>query len=186
MAGPPVLLAILGLAHPRNLTYATAATWHGLHIMLLPIFPLLALAPWLIVRDEHRALRWSVATLGYAFAALYTALDVLAGIGAGALQQAGAPTQKAVMYTEGNNLADYGVRAYLAATVLAAAVALLRSRLAALPGAALVITGAVMFLDSHIFWPSGGLSMLALAIGWTALLVGTQTGAPRNERALGA
>ena len=169
VGGPPLLLAALGLAHPAHLTASTADTWKNLHIVLLPVFPLLALAPWLLTRGEHRAVRWSAIALGYTFAALYTALDVLAGIGAGALQQAGAVDQKRFLYAEGNALADYGVWAYLLATVLTAAVALRSARLAALPGAILVVAGAIAFLDSHIYWPRGGLTMVVLAIGWTAL-----------------
>ena len=96
---------------------------------------------------------------------------MLAGIGAGALQQAGAVDQKRFLYAEGNDLAEYGVYAYLLAAVLAAVVALRRARLAALPGAVLVIAGAVSFLQSHVYWPRGGLTMVVLAIGWAALAI---------------
>ena len=171
VAGPPLLLAGLGLPHPAHLTDGTADTWKNLHIILLPVFPLLALGPWLLTRGEHRAIRWAAIALGYTYAAFYTALDVLAGIGAGALQQAGAVDQKRFLYAEGNDLAEYGVYAYLLAAVLAAVVALRRARLAALPGAVLVIAGAVSFLDSHVYWPRGGLTMVVLAIGWAALAI---------------
>ena len=171
VAGPPLLLAGLGLAHPAHLTGGTADAWKDLHVVLLPVFPLLALAPWLLTRGEHRAVRWAAIGLGYAYAVLYTALDVLAGIGAGALQQAGAVDQKRFLFAEGNDLADFGVWAYLLSASLAAAVALRRSRLAALPGAVLVVAGAVSFLDSHVYWPRGGLTMVVLAVGWAALAV---------------
>ena len=171
VAGPPLLLAGLGLAHPAHLTGGTADAWKDLHVVLLPVFPLLALAPWLLTRGEHRAVRWAAIGLGYAYAVLYTALDVLAGIGAGVLQQAGAVDQKRFLFAEGNDLADFGVWAYLLAASLAAAVALRRSRLAALPGAVLVVAGAVSFLDSHVYWPRGGLTMVVLAVGWAALAV---------------
>ena len=171
VAGPPLLLAALGLAHPAHLTESTADAWKNLHIVLLPIFPLLALAPWLLTRGEHRAVRWTAIALGYSFAAFYTALDVLAGIGAGVLQQAGAVDQKRFLYAEGNDLAEYGVWAYLLATALTAAVVLRRARLAAVPGAILVVAGAIAFLDSHIYWPRGGLTMVVLGIGWAALAV---------------
>src|SRR3954467_14818440 len=90
VAGPPLLLAGLGLAPPMHLTADSAMTWRDLHVVLLPIFPLLALGPWTIVRGEHLALRWMVGLLGYTYAVCYTALDVLAGIAAGALKSAGA------------------------------------------------------------------------------------------------
>ncbi|MFI6781090.1 hypothetical protein [Micromonospora sp. NPDC050276] len=43
--------------------------------------------------------------------------------------------------------------AFLAAVVLAAAVALWRHRWVALPGAVLVVGAGVSFLDNHIDWP---------------------------------
>src|SRR6186713_1678765 len=89
VAGPPLLLAGLGLAHPMDLTADSAGRWRDLHTVLLPIFPLLALGPWLIVRAEHWSVRWLVGLLGFVYAVFYTALDVLAGIAAGALKVAG-------------------------------------------------------------------------------------------------
>lgn len=171
-AGPPLLLAGLGLAHPMDLTVDSAGWWQNLHTILLPIFPLLALGPWVVVRNAHRAVRWAIGLLGFAYAVFYTALDVLAGIGAGALKQAAAgDTWTSVMFTQGNDLSTYGVWAYLAATILASAVALRRTGLSAIPGAAIVVAAAVSFLGSHIYWPTGGLTMIAFAAGWTALLV---------------
>lgn len=167
---PPLALSALGLLHPHHLTDDTAALWRNLHIILLPIFPLLALAPWLVARRENRVVGWLVALLGYVFAAGYTALDVLAGIGAGALQADNGGMGKTVLYAEGNDLADYGVWAYLLAGVLASAVAIRRTGLVAVPGSLLVVVGAYLFLDSHIYWPTGGIAMLLLAAGWMYLL----------------
>ncbi|CAN5332905.1 hypothetical protein BH20ACT5_BH20ACT5_17270 [soil metagenome] len=166
---PPLLLAIVGLTHPHELTDDTAAAWRHLHIILLPVFPLLGLAPWLVLRSHSQVPSWAAALLGYVYAACYTALDVLAGIGAGALQLDNAGNGREVMFAEGNDLAFYGVVAYLAATVLASVVLLRRTGLAALPGAALAVFGAWLFLDNHIYWPLGGISMLTLAAGWGAL-----------------
>jgi hypothetical protein len=169
---PPLLLAGLGLAHPMDLTPDSAGWWRNLHVVLLPIFPLLAAAPWIVVRDEHRALRWLVAVLGFTYAVCYTALDVLAGIGAGALQAAGAQHEwPSVMFDQGNDVSTYGVWAYLAAAVLAGAVALLRAGATSVLGAVIVVGAAVSFLGSHIYWPDGVLTMIALAVGWAALVV---------------
>ena len=170
IAGPPLLLAGLGLTHPMDLTMQSASWWRNLHVVLLPIFPLLVLGPWIVVRHEHRALRWLVGVLGFAYAIFYTALDVLAGIGAGALKQAGAgPDWTSVMFGQGGHLSHYGVWALLASTVVAAAVALRRAGPAAAPGAVFVVVAAWLFLDSHIYWPKGGLAMIAFALGWTLL-----------------
>lgn len=172
VALPPLVLAGVGLAHPSDLTVDSAPAWQNLHLALLPIFPLLALGPWLLVRGEHPALRWAVGVLGYVYAAFYTALDVLAGIGAGALREAGATDDLvSVMFARGNDLSTYGVWAFLVATLLAATAALRRTGLRALPGALLVTWAAWSFLGSHIYWPVGVLTMIGLAIGWTALVL---------------
>lgn len=171
VAGPPLLLAGLGLAHPMTLTAGSAAMWQHLHTVLLPVFPLLALGPWVLVRRENRAVVRLVAVLGFVYAVFYTALDVLAGIGAGALQRYGGAASTSVMFTQGNNLATVAVWAYLAATVIAAGLAVSRAGRNALPGAVIVVAAAWSFLTSHIYWPTGVLTMLALAIGWLALAV---------------
>jgi hypothetical protein len=180
VAVPPLVLAGLGLLHPSYLTDDSAATWRNLHIALLPIFPLLALAPWIVVRREHRLLRWAVVVLGFAYAVFYTALDVLAGIGAGALQAAGGHDLTSVLFTNANDLAFFGVWAYLVAAATAAAVALGRAGALAVPGSLLVVGGGWSVLSSHIYWPRGGLTMLALALGWAALVL-AQRFAPAEE-----
>jgi hypothetical protein len=169
LTAPPLVLAGLGLAHPMHLTADSARSWHDLHVLLLPIFPLLGLGPWLVVRRESAVLGAVVAVLGYVYAAFYTALDVLAGIGAGSLEQAGIEGGRAVLFAQADSLVRYGVWAYLAATMIAVAVVFWRAGVIAFPGAVLTVGGAWSFLDSHIFWPRGVLTMLALAIGWAAL-----------------
>ena len=54
----------------------------------------------------------------------------------------------------------------------------------AVPGSALLVAAALVFLHSHIYWPVGGLAMLAVGVGcgllaWeetraVAITVGTQ------------
>ena len=38
----PLILAAVGTVHPHHLTVATARHWTVLHVVLLPVFPLLA------------------------------------------------------------------------------------------------------------------------------------------------
>lgn len=168
--GPPLLLAALGLLHPHELDDGTAGRWLALHVALLPLFPLLALAPWLIARRGSRATASLAVLLGVVYALFYTALDVLAGIGTGVLQRAGETSGISVLFATGNTLSLVGVWAYLAAAVLAAAVALRRSGLRALPGALVVVAASWSFLSSHVYWPLGVLTMLGLALGWGLLL----------------
>jgi len=184
---PPLALAAAGLVHPIYLTNASAMRWHDLHVLLLPVFPLLGLGPWLLGRRHGRVLGWTTGFLGYVYATFYSALDVLAGIGAGALQQhrlAGIFT----LFAQGDDLARIGTWAYLAATVLTAGAACrtCRPRSAAtvtstVAGTALVLAGAWTFRTSHIFWPRGVLAMLALAAGWTALAAVTPRSAPLDH-----
>lgn len=167
---PPLALAALGLSHPHHLTDASAQWWTDLHVIGLPLFPLLAFGPWLVVTREHIAVRWTVALLGFAYACFYSALDVLAGIGAGTLQYHGASMNTGLLFDKGNALADYGVTAYMTATAIACLVAVVRRRLYAAIPALIVLVGAMSFLSSHIYWPDGVFTMLALAIGWTSLV----------------
>jgi hypothetical protein len=193
---PPLALAIAGTTHPGSLTPASADSWRDLHVWLLPVFPLLGLGPWLVVHQLGPVLRWVTGLLGYVFAAFYTALDVLAGVGAGAAEASGTgELAVATLFHEADVLAAIGVRAYLVATVIAAAAAVLvvaragrRTRrapavpwIAGLAAAAIVVGAAVSFVDSHIFWPRGVLTMAALAVGWSGLAWLT-AGAPAAAR----
>lgn len=184
---PPLLLAGIGLTHPARLDGTSAAYWRDLHIGLLPLFPLLGLGPWLVTRRVQSGSARVVALLAYVYAAAYTALDVLAGIGAGALQAAGRGEGTSTLFAWGNTLAEYGVWSYLAASVLAAVAAVRRSGRAAAPGALLALVGAWYFLGNHIYWPRGVLAMLALAGGWTAVMLTVTAGRRgRPSRAIGA
>lgn len=175
VALPPLALAAAGLVHPVYLTDASAMRWHDLHVLLLPVFPLLALGPWLIARRHGRVLGWATGVLGYVYATFYSALDVLAGIGSGALQERRLGGTFA-LFAQGDDLARVGTWAYLAATALTVAAAARTTRrggpatvISTLVGAVLVLAGAWTFRTSHIFWPRGVLAMLALAAGWAAL-----------------
>jgi len=87
VAGPALLLALAGLVHPHELTTGSAARWIDLHLLLLPVFPLLGVAHWLLLRKVHGPLAWQARLAAFGYANFYTALDVLFGIGMGALVQ---------------------------------------------------------------------------------------------------
>lgn len=165
----PAVLAIVGSTHPARLNDASANHWLTMHIIALPVFPLLALSPWLIARLILPQLGVVVAVLGYVYAAFYTALDVLAGIGAGLLQINDKGVGKFTLYQMADRLAVVGLWAFLIASALVIAACLIQARLLAVPGAVLVAFGAVMFFDNHIYWPRGVIAMAALALGYAAL-----------------
>jgi hypothetical protein len=176
----PVLLALAGLVHPSGLSAATAHRWVWLHIVLLPIFPLLALGFVVLLRERPRggALRvarmiaWSCAAV---YAVGYTGLDAVAGIGAGTVAgQPGDPAELRrlvlALYEKGDGLGAVGVYAFLAATLATAIVLGSRHGLRVLPGTVVLLAAGWSFIDSHIFSPRGVQTMIAMAAGfalWT-------------------
>lgn len=170
VALPALLLAAIGTTHPMFLNDRTAVYWRNLHIVLLPLFPLLGLAPWLLARHYGPLFGWLTGVLGFLYAMFYSALDVLSGIGAGGLQLAGLGASTSPIFALGRELGLVGSLAFGIATLIAASLVLRQARLAAIPGAVLAIGGAVLFYRGHIYWPVGVLAMLVLAAGWLALL----------------
>jgi hypothetical protein len=171
VAVPPLALALVGLSHPTDLDAGSAVYWRDLHIGILPVFPLLGFAPWIVVRGHSRWLSWSAGVLGFVYAAFYTSLDVLAGIGAGGLEHAGMHESTGVVFGLADALGLVGSVAFVAACVLAGVVAIRMRGLAALPGALLVAAGSLLFLYRHIFFPVGVAGQLCLAVGWVLLVV---------------
>jgi hypothetical protein len=175
----PVLLALAGLVHPSGLSAATAHRWVWLHIVLLPVFPLLVLGFMVLLRQRPcggmprvaRVVAWICATV---YAAAYTGLDAVAGIAAGTVAgQHGDPTELRrlvlALYETGDRLGTVGVCAFLAAT-LAAAVSLGSTHgIRVVPGTVVLLAAGWSFIDSHIFSPRGVLTMLAMAAGFALL-----------------
>jgi len=156
-----------------DLTAESAEYWRNLHIGILPVFPLLGFAPWLLVRASGagRGLLWTVGVLGFIYAAFYTALDVLAGIGAGGLRLDDMGMAVGTLYGLGDSLGLVGSVALVASAVAASIRVFQTAGVGALPGGILVIVGSVLFLNNHIFFPVGVVGQLMLAVGWIALLV---------------
>lgn len=179
---PALALAVLGSSHPAVLTPESAPWWRDLHVIGLVLFPLLALGPWAVVRAARPAgpLGWVLEglaiVLGLVYAAFYGALDALAGIGGGhETMRLGPGPWVAALFEIADALGVQGAYAYLAASVLAAVLALVRApgawRLLAGLGAVFAVVGAWSFLTSHIYWPFGVATMVMLAIGHTLLVV---------------
>ncbi len=141
-----------------------------MHVIMLPLFPLMAVGPWLLTSRVNKPLGWAVALLGYTFACGYTGLDVLAGIGAGTLQEHYGGGGANFLFDKGGQLADVAVYAYLAAAAITGIACITRAGLWAVPGSALVVGGALSFRDSHVYWPRGVFTLLTLAVGWALLL----------------
>ncbi len=163
---PPLLTAAVGLTHPPTLTVEASHHWQMMHTILLPVFPLLALGPWLVARRSNRAVGVVVGVLAFVYACFYTSLDVIAGIAAGAVKHDGG-VGLGTLFRVAGDLGDVGSYAYFAASALAIAVAARDIGLVrAAPGAVLVAVGAVMFWQEHVYRPWGVLAMVLLAAGW--------------------
>ncbi len=171
VAVPHLVVAAIGLTHPAGLTVESAHHWQVMHTVLLPLFPLLALGPWLVARAVDPRSGVVVGVIAFVYACFYDALDILAGIGGGAIKGAEAGGL-GIILPVARDLGTIGSYAHLAATSLAAGLALRATGFArGLPGVALVLAGSIMFWQEHVYRPWGVLAMVLLAAGWSWLVV---------------
>ncbi len=166
-AAPGLTLAGFGLAHPLALNTASAPWWTSLHVVLLPVFPLLAVAQWHLLSSAPRPLRLAGRVAAFCFAAFYGGLDAVAGIAAGTVVHAqhGATPVVGAVFDIGDTLGHVGAACFLAANLLLASAAVRRASWRAVPGAVILLTASLSFFDSHIFWPRGVFTMLGIAAG---------------------
>ena len=95
----------------------------------------------------------------------------MAGIGAGTVvhaQNAVTPVTGAV-FGIGDTLGYIGATCFLAANILIVAATARHARWRVVPGAVLLVAASISFLDSHIFWPRGVVTMLGVAAGMSWL-----------------
>ncbi|HZN19257.1 MAG TPA: hypothetical protein VFB84_13940 [Micromonosporaceae bacterium] len=186
VAAAPVALAVAGFFHPDDLTVDTAREWTALHVVLLPLFPLLGGALVLLLRGMGGVVPAVARLAAYAYAVFYTGLDAVAGVGAGRVAQtaqdaaaggaaAGGAGQTAdglepvepqlhALFDIGNALGIAGSASFAVAAAATAVALLTGYGRAALPGGLLLVLASIPFLYSHVYWPVGGLTMLALAL----------------------
>ena len=171
VAVPHLVVAAIGLTHPATLTVDSAHHWQVMHTVLLPLFPLLALGPWLVARAVDARSSVVVGVIGFVYACFYTALDILAGIGGGAIKAAEAGGL-GIIFPVAQDLGAIGSYAHLAATALAAGLAIRVTGLArGLSGTLLVLAGSFLFWQEHVYHPWGVLAMVLLAAGWSWLVI---------------
>lgn len=173
---PAVVLAVAGLAHPHYLTSASAGSWRSVHIVLLPVFPLLAVGFLVPLWRRPRVDLAGIATVvgwggAFVYATFYTGLDLVAGVSAGAVgrntqpkEDLGAAVQP--LFDTGDQLGRVGVYGFAVATVGMSVALLVTIGLRALLVAAILLGASYSFLDNHIFWPRGVITMLVIAVGF--------------------
>lgn len=179
---PAVVIALIGLLHPHHLTAETAARWQTMHIVLIPIFPLIGLGPWLIARRTSRPLGIVAAIGGYGFATFYTSLDLLAGVAAGTLQLAGITDGKTPVYEVARALGMVGVISLVLGCVATTVAVFIEARFRAIPGGVLAVVGAALVQPGHIYPGLGTAALVILACG-LALLAVTVTAEPGTSGA---
>jgi hypothetical protein len=179
IVAPSIALAGFGFTHPHDLTRDSANWWLLLHLILMPLFPLLGVSVWIVLRGYTGLLAWGARASALLFIVFYGALDAIAGVAVGAIMVASAAASGSdvpsiqPLYSIASKLGLFGAIFFLAAGMLAATViarAGARWRLF-FPGAAVLLVGAAFFLRSHIYWPIGGLSVLAIGLGLALLEV---------------
>jgi hypothetical protein len=193
VAMPAVVLAGLGLTHPQELTATSAPWWTTLHLVLLPIFPLLAVSLWLLLRGVAGPVAWVARIAAYGYATFYSVTDVIVGIGAGELTQFNAARGLAERTVEldrligvGNDVGGIGIWCFLVACAATALAVGLRVGRRALPGALVLLVAGVVFTGGwHIYWPAGVATMLVLAVGLGLLAAVLPDPQPRGSQAGG-
>jgi hypothetical protein len=181
VTSPALVLAGLGLSHPHDLTGATAQWWTILHILLVPLFPLLGVAHWVPLRGEPSIMAWISRVAAFLYVTFYAVTDHIAGIANGWIMQESpaASTQERPefgwLFDIGNDVGGLGAWAFAVAAVATSFVLVGRTGRRALPGAVLLVAASVYLAGAgvHIYWPRGVLTMIALAVafGWLAATV---------------
>lgn len=175
VALPGIVLAGVGLTHPVRLDADSAQWWTTMHIVLVPVFPLLAVAVWVLLRRDTSALGWAGRVAAIAYVVFYGALDAISGIAAGTvvLASGGGGDDVAALFGTGSGFGRIGALALLAAVVCVLGsswVAGLRS--GAFWIAAVVLAGSgLVFTFRHIYAPYGVLAMVGLAAGFATIEV---------------
>lgn len=172
VAVPGLALAAVGyFVHPTFIDASTATAWWTVHVYLIPVFPLISVALWVLLRGVTGAVAAGARLAAYGFATFYTALDVLSGIGAGLVVEAGVPELAGRLFRIGDALGAAGVWMLLAAAVLTGPALVRRDGPLVLVGAAVLAAACVPFQQGHIFHPTGVFAMLGVAAGCALIAV---------------
>jgi hypothetical protein len=178
---PGLVLAAIGTTHPNTLTASSAEHWWVMHTVLIPLFPLIGVSLWWIVRLRRDLVSWTALVLAATFMAGYCALDILAGIGAGYITQRTGDVDDAwsgPLFEIGNDLGDIGAWAFLALALLVGVSVTMEvirrarpasDRMAAVAGAVVLAAAGWSFLHSHIYRWDGVATVFAIGLG-TGLL----------------
>jgi hypothetical protein len=179
VTAPPLILLGVGLTHPARLTVESAGWWTTMHQLLVPLFPLLAAAVWVLLRRDHTPLAQFGRVAAASFAVFYGTLDAVSGIAAGIVVRAEGSTEAAALeplFAAGKIFAYVGGYSLLAAVAAVIGCTWLAGtrRATFWVGAMLALGGAAIVSRFHIYFPYGTATMACLAIGFCLLEVARQ------------
>lgn len=178
----PLLLALLGLTHPADLTLESAPRWITLSLVLIPLFPLVGVNVGWLLAGVPGVVAWLARVGAFVYVAYSPAAPLLAGIATGRLVTLGVDDDSAIVAAlsrQGNALGDVGDLGLLAACGLALAALWPSVGRRVVPGGAALLAGAWLFTRHHLYPPLGVTGMLLLALGFVALLWARRPGAGR-------
>src|SRR5215216_7061874 len=193
VTAPPLLLAGLGLTHPHDLTGASAGWWTSLHIILVPLFPLLGVSHWVLLHGRPGVIAWIGRVAAFLYIAFYAVTDHIAGIGNGVvMQQSGASSMSERpeidwLFDIANDVGGPGTSALALAAIATAIVTVRAGGRRAVFGALLLVVSSVYFAFAgvHIYWPRGVFTMVAMAVAFGCLaLTVPRYGIIRQETAV--
>ncbi len=170
----PLALAAIGLTHPNPLTAENAPWWTTMHVILVPLFPLLGVVVWMLLRTDRSALGWGGRVAALVYVVFYGVLDAVSGIAAGTVVQAGVATDSPVLsalYAMGSHFRIVGSYAFFVAVILVLASAWIAGRRGVLfyvAAVALVASG-YLYTTAHIYFPKGTVTMIGFAVGFALL-----------------
>jgi hypothetical protein len=171
VAVPALVLSAVGLSHPRLLNAETADWWATMHLLLVPLFPLLGVSVWVLLRDDKTPVGWAGRVAAIAYVVFYGGLDAVSGIAAGTVVRAGAAPDSDVvtsLFAAGRGLGIIGGYAFFVAVILVLGSAWRRGArgLRLYAAAPVLLAAGFLFTSSHIYWPKGGVTMIAFAVGF--------------------
>lgn len=168
----PLLLAVVGMFHPSELSRANAQGWTTLHLFLMLLFPMLGVNLWWLVTGIKGVSAWAIRVTGFLFIVYFGGLNVISGIATGLMVQKNlAPNSPQVeaLTNAGETFNVIGGWAFLlgALVVLFLYWQLVGRR--AFAGGFLLILSAILMLQFPLYHTLGWVTLVVMAVGFGLL-----------------
>lgn len=165
VGGPALLVAALLSINAG--VHGPVVELNGRHFQTLYwVLALVSIGPWLVVREHSRWVRRSVAALGIIFSTFVVSRYVVANFALGTDSE---HFLNSDVVQVGNALLTLAGGALVLACSLAALSAVRRHGARSIPGAAIMLLGAVLFMATPLSFPFGIVAQLCLAAGFFCL-----------------